>query len=375
MEYNFDKEIDAFLRQTAKGESASAAEDSESKIQALESNHLDADEISAFAENALPEKAKQRYTIHLADCDACRRNLSNVIFLNAESKAEKISPKETAAFSPAIAWYKRLFAFPNLAYTMGALAIVFSGIIGFIVLQNVRDNKNSEVLLVSERTPSINEMPSDNAAMPSKAAPNAGNTAANTNTAIALSSNMTMANTPAKPLANANASAVAAEPNAKPSAPSKAAPQVKENFLAEEKNENLLQAGEKASTKVASEQNQNRAAASEKKVEDDEIIKSDAQVSARQSAELPKTKTFGSSPKNAKKSEAESKSEIAAVNGKTFRRENDVWYDAAYNNQTTVNIKRGTSEYKKLDKNLRAIAETLKGTVVVVWKSKAYRIQ
>lgn len=64
-----------------------------------------------------------------------------------------------------------------------------------------------------------------------------------------------------------------------------------------------------------------------------------------------------------------------SVGGKNFRRENNVWYDSAYRGQATVNVARGTNEYKKLDANLRAVAENLGGTVVVVWKQKAYRIQ
>jgi hypothetical protein len=35
----------------------------------------------------------------------------------------------------------------------------------------------------------------------------------------------------------------------------------------------------------------------------------------------------------------------------------------------------GTDSYKNLDGGLRAIADNLGGTVVVVWKEKAYRIQ
>ena len=69
MEFEFDKEIDVLLRQTARSETVFANTDANS-------NHLDADEISAFAENALPEKARQNYVLHLADCNRCRKNLS-----------------------------------------------------------------------------------------------------------------------------------------------------------------------------------------------------------------------------------------------------------------------------------------------------------
>jgi len=67
--------------------------------------------------------------------------------------------------------------------------------------------------------------------------------------------------------------------------------------------------------------------------------------------------------------------ETISVGGKTFKRSNNVWYDSAYRGQNTTNVTRGTNEYKKLDAGLRGIAENLGGTVVVVWKEKAYRIQ
>ena len=63
------------------------------------------------------------------------------------------------------------------------------------------------------------------------------------------------------------------------------------------------------------------------------------------------------------------------VGGRIFNNRDGAWYDSAYHGQATVNYRRGTAEYKKLDSGLRNIADTLGGTVVVVWKAKAYRIQ
>ena len=64
-----------------------------------------------------------------------------------------------------------------------------------------------------------------------------------------------------------------------------------------------------------------------------------------------------------------------AVGGKTFNNRDGAWYDSSYHGQATANYRRGTAEYKKLDVGLRSIADTLGGTVVIVWKAKAYRIQ
>ena len=61
--------------------------------------------------------------------------------------------------------------------------------------------------------------------------------------------------------------------------------------------------------------------------------------------------------------------------GKTFNNRERVWYDTAYTGQATTNVRRGSEEFKKLDSGLRDIANMIGGTVVVVWKTKAYRIQ
>jgi anti-sigma factor RsiW len=129
MELNFDKEIDALLRQSAQ---------SGGFVSNQTATHLDADEISAFAENALPEKTKQRYMTHLADCDKCRKTLSNIIVMNAETESETVHhPEEKTPVEASIPWYRKLFAVPNLAYTLGALVLVFSGIAAYTVLQSV----------------------------------------------------------------------------------------------------------------------------------------------------------------------------------------------------------------------------------------------
>ena len=75
------------------------------------------------------------------------------------------------------------------------------------------------------------------------------------------------------------------------------------------------------------------------------------------------------------KDEREKSDETTSTGGKTFKRKDNVWYDSAYRGQPTTNVTRGTSEYKKLNSGLRGIAENLGGTVIAVWKEKAYRIQ
>ena len=71
------------------------------------------------------------------------------------------------------------------------------------------------------------------------------------------------------------------------------------------------------------------------------------------------------------------------ISGKTFNRIGGVWVDSAYNRSNggnmalpqTKTIRRGSSEYQKLDKQVRIIAESLDGAVIIVWRGGAYRIQ
>jgi hypothetical protein len=163
MDFEFDKEIDALLRQTAHGETVFAAANPKSQIPNPKSFHLDADEISAFAENALPEATRLKYARHFADCDECRKSLSNLIRLNSATEsaaAVQAEEKHTAVAAP-IPWYRKLFASQNLAYTLGALVLVFSGIVAYTVLRNVNNSRSAEVSQVSERQPNGKGMSSD----------------------------------------------------------------------------------------------------------------------------------------------------------------------------------------------------------------------
>ena len=66
MREGFDKEIDSLLRRNARGAAQPFADGGGAVA------HLDADELGAFAEGALPAAARVVAASHLADCDECR---------------------------------------------------------------------------------------------------------------------------------------------------------------------------------------------------------------------------------------------------------------------------------------------------------------
>jgi len=390
MDFEFDKEIDALLqRQSAQGEAAFTAANPKSQIPNPKSVHLDADEISAFSENALPEKIRQKYTLHLADCEKCRKSLSNLIALDSETENVTIhAGEEKHLIHAPVPWYRKLFAFPNLAYTMGALVLVFSGIAAYTVLQSVNNSQNAEVSQTYEKQPNGKGMSSD------------GDTAAveSFSSNSAVSSNTMMSNTAAINSASSNS---AANFSAIPSAPVITA-NSNAMVLREDADKDLkaetktLSPLKKPIDQVRSEDSIDAYAppppAKENEYQTDSVQnrQNQAQNSIAQNqtnitpdsrnvqrAPMPALQAQGKSKKAEESRDYEAKKLNVATNigGKTFKRENNVWYDSAYRGQATVNVTRGSNEYKKLDSGLRGIADNLGGTVVVVWKQKAYRIQ
>ncbi len=68
MKQETNNEIDLLLRRLSRRQEVPVS-DADLRI---DSDHLDADELSAYAENALPAAARARYTEHVADCSKCR---------------------------------------------------------------------------------------------------------------------------------------------------------------------------------------------------------------------------------------------------------------------------------------------------------------
>ena len=370
MELDFDKEIDALLRQTARSEQFATVNGSNAPA------HIDADAISAFAENALPEKTRALYMTHLADCDRCRKILSNVIMLGQNAEVSASSSITEVIGAVPVPWYKKLFLFPNLAYSMGALVLVFGGLLGFLIFQNSNLNTGSDVSQVANKVPAQPAYPVQEPA-------------ARTANSVAAS--------------NSNASVPAGAPNFHGTIDAEATPvtglPIEEVKTGEDKNisrENPKGPPESAVDKLTERDDgtvlqktetlselQNKAANESKPssitggqpapaaaappppppAKTDERFRAES-VKDSQEKEKKKLSAFGSA--------ASGRREVA---GKKFSRVGSVWYDAAYQGQQTRDVRRGTNEYKKLDSGLRSIADTLGGTVVVVWRDGAYRIQ
>jgi hypothetical protein len=146
MKAEFDKEMDSLLRQSARRGRRSAS--GETDAPAAVGVHLDADEQSAYAENALPAAARAHYIAHLADCDDCRHRVTQLAL--AAGTAGQLEAREALAtgqrISPHVAWRERLgalFAPRAWRYAVPALALVLVGAISFIVFTRKPESETS----------------------------------------------------------------------------------------------------------------------------------------------------------------------------------------------------------------------------------------
>src|SRR5437764_6016731 len=135
-----DTQIDVLLRRHAERASSNAGIE-----------HLDADELNAFAEGSLPVAARSRFVSHLADCDDCRRLVSQLaISAGAVAKAETSGAPATADVS----WLEKLGVFfrpPALRYAAFAAVVVAAVGVAFLVMRQTQQNRESALVAKNEQ--------------------------------------------------------------------------------------------------------------------------------------------------------------------------------------------------------------------------------
>lgn len=378
MELEFDKEIDTLLRKARSGTSAAVPK----------SGHLDPDAIAAFAEGAIPAAIRQTYTAHLADCDSCRKALSQVALLNepvalkavaaaaAAPMAAAPAPKAGEPWPPnAVPWYRPLFRSPGLAAAFGVLVLAFGGVLVYFVTQPRSANDSVAMQADGRANASIpyagidpNTAANSAAAVTNSAAPAAGsNAVANTaRSETAPANTASSRNSPTGTAAGEGGTATGSSSVAAAPPPATAAPPAAA--------ESVTVTADKPKDEPKSEDRRDEKETARNRALSDDALARGADSSAKKVA----GPTRGAGPVQNQMQMNTMSTEMAVtrkVGGKTFHNANGAWYDNAYHGQSTTNIRRGTDEFKKLDGGLRSIANELGGVVVVVWKEKAYRIQ
>src|SRR5260370_42057767 len=99
--------------------------------------HLDADELNAFAERAEPPAARSRYVSHLAECDDCRGLATQLSIAAGATASLGAGAIETASGSP---WQKLTSFFAPLMLRDAAFAagLVMAVGVTFLALRNQR---------------------------------------------------------------------------------------------------------------------------------------------------------------------------------------------------------------------------------------------
>lgn len=152
MKQELDREIDALLRRRHGAAAQHAPEQEAGDVarsiagqprpaqasRRVATPHLDADALSAYAENALPAAARALYVPHLADCDECRSRVVELtraldVAGELDRRAAQVPAREASSWR---AWLSALFAPRTLRLVAPLVAVCFVGIVAFIVMRS-----------------------------------------------------------------------------------------------------------------------------------------------------------------------------------------------------------------------------------------------
>lgn len=396
-----NNEIDLLLRRLS-GRNGESPRDDRNQT------HLDADELSAYAENALPPAARARYTTHLAECTSCRRLVTELSLSLGATAARVETIAEPSGWK---AFLASLFSPMVLRYAVPALGLIVVTAIGFVVLRQQgghsltarrEETAPAAQITVPSPAPALGgfeknnvasdapEQKSDNPAKPGTAGAAAPKAAEPQTQKEAIDDTTVAALPPATP---ADRQALAKlEPGVATSSAPAAAPQPASTQPAgETKTADAAKPGAAAQTvtvqneapKEGGTSNFYRVAPSPETREQDKQkalpLETRGAVAARNSRrkaeEAARARTDDATKDDAAKDETETRS----VAGRQFRRERGIWVDTAYDSSTaTVNMARSSEQFRALvadEPAIGAIAKQLDGEVIVVWKGRAYRIR
>jgi len=374
MKQETNNEMDLLLRRLGRRDDALVPED-----------HLDADELSAYAENVLPAAARARYTMHLAECSRCRSLVAQL-----SSSAGVVAATDSAAVPEPSGFRKflaSLFTPMVLRYAAPALGLILVAAIGFVVLRRNQPDRfvaqNTET--ASQQKPVASPAALTDSYADSVTAPSPER----------LDEERKQKNQPAQP---------APPPNTPPSVTSVDAEVSKDKAVAQPKREEqpAPAANEPAPVKTApaatpeqspraaeteAAKNEVRvqsadASQKEKKLRDEEREDrkkdSDNFARARKPADSVSAPATGSA-RGIQSGGGDFSSTTRTVAGRRFRKQGGVWVDTAYDSsKDAVTLSRGSEQYRALvadEPAIKTIADQLEGEIIVVWKGHTYRIR
>jgi len=376
MKQETNNEMDLLLRRLGRRDDAAMPED-----------HLDADELSAYAENALPATARTRYTVHLAECSRCRSLVAQL-----SSSAGVVAATDSAAVREPSGFRKflaSLFTPMVLRYAAPALGLILVAAIGFLVL---RSNQPGQYEARNNETAPQQQPVASPAASSDRNVDSASNTAPNPGRVDEERKQKNQAAQPAPPpnmapavtSVNAEVSkdkAVAQpKPEEQPASAANEPPPVKTAPAATPEQSPRAAETEAAKNEVKvqsvagpQEKKELRAAQREDRKKD-----SDDLARARKPADAVSAPATGSA-RGIQSGGGDFSSTTRTVAGRRFRKQGGVWVDTAYDSsKDAVTLSRDSEQYRALvadEPAIKTIAEQLEGEIIVVWKGHTYRIR
>lgn len=375
MRQETNNEIDLLLRRLSRRQ-GSTAPDGDHR------NHLDADELSSYAENALPAAARARYTEHLAECSRCRELVVQLSSAAGVVVAEE--PARVSAPSGLRKFLASLFSPMVLRYAVPAMGLIVVAVIGLTVFRNQRPSSSSPEMVATHRpveTPTVapDAKPQadlfDNQEKSKSVSPTPGEPRRQREEAEPSAPMATpAANTPADAMKEApvtktdSAVATAAPPPAAPK-PVTATDEVRKREPEEQKQVAQERA---AATPQADRERDLRAGVAPAGVS---TARRPAKTGALAAAEGPGA---GANTSQTLSDKDRADAETRTVAGRRFRKQSGVWVDTAYADGATVNLSRDSEQYRALvadEPEIKRIADQLDGQIIVVWKGRNYRIR
>jgi hypothetical protein len=343
-------------------------------------DHLDADELSAYAENVLPAAARARYSDHLAECSRCRE-----MVVQLSAAAGVVVAQDTVKIPQPSLLKKLLASFFSpmvLRYAVPALGLIIVGFIGLVILRRERsaqftarmDQPSSDTVAVPAAQQPDQKI-YDAQTKPQSYADNRPNKQAgpvkSTEPASANSApvvTVTPAGTPEATVQKAGAAANERPPAKE--APKPAAPK-------EERQQQAVEV-EARREKLESPTPTIQPSADKMRIEDREVKDLSANRDAR-AKRAPAPAAGGlMATGDAAKTRKDDSAETRSVAGRHFRKERGIWIDTAYNSQATTTLTRGSEQYRAVvadEPEIKSIADQLDGEIIVMWKGRAYRIR
>lgn len=350
MKNEFDHKLDQLLRRhhtaARRADLRSARESgSSSEVaanQASTSAHLDADEFNAYLQLALPDASRLRLTAHLADCNACRQNITLLARETLDHAPQAIVNEEAAPDEerqtgvvalPVATWQERfvaLFRTPGYAYALPAVALLITACVALLIYSRTSHDGGNQIVVLTDTT---QKQAAD----------------ANYDLSHANGNNLPPTNANAT---NSNAAATGQTNNV----PENTAP-----VQTTVENKNTETGGDTGSNNQNVDGNQPSYANNER-------AQTPAALNTNNNARTPEAPPQG-----------ESEISRAQVAGRRFTRQRGVWTDRSYTSaQQTFIVTRDSEQYRALvadEPSIGRIAEQLNGEVVVVVKNSAYRIR